>query len=157
MIWRLVGADPKGGIIIPRYQAPVSYSPVSMRYVFNMGYDNKYFTAFIINLSSKAALVIDNSADGDFSVEKQNNWDTSLAVGESVILDTLFSKSDSVTMNQEQHQLLSKSIAAHRKSLKKDYENKYFVTNQWDQSDASCRKYAGVKFSSSLTLREFLE
>ena len=130
LIWRLVGRDPKTGIIIPQYEAPTGYSPASMRYVFNMGYDNKCFTAAIINLANKAALIIDNSTDGNFSVEKQKETSASLAAGESAILNTLFSKSDTVTIKREEHQLLSKSIAAHNKSLKTDYEKKYFVTNQ---------------------------
>lgn len=130
LTWRLVGRDPKTGIIIPLYQAPKGYSPASMRYVSNMGYDNKCFTAAIVNLACKAALVIDNSSDGDFSVEKQNNADINLAAGESALLNSLFSKSNSVTVERGEHLLLSKSIAAHSKSLKSDYEKKYFVTNQ---------------------------
>ena len=130
LTWRRVGRDPKTGIIIPRYQAPADYSPASMRYVSNMGYDNKCFTAAVINLASKAALVIDNSSDGHFSLEKQNNPNISLAAGESALLDTLFSKTNSITVERGQHRLLSKSMAAHSKSLKNDYEKKYFVTNQ---------------------------
>lgn len=129
LIWRRVGRDPKTGIIIPRYQAPAGYSPASMRYVSNMGYDNKCFTAAIINLACKAALVIDNSSASRFSIEKQDVAGSSLAAGESALLNALFSKTDTVTVDKKEHRLLAKSKAAHHKSLKTDYEKKYFVTN----------------------------
>ena len=39
--WFKVGKDPEKGIIIPRFDAPVGYSPAATRFVHEMGFDKK--------------------------------------------------------------------------------------------------------------------
>ena len=79
-LWLWYGRDPESGVIIPRYQPPVGYSPASMRYVQNMGYDKKCFTSAIINLAVKGAADI-NDDEGQFKLTKQEATELPLAPG----------------------------------------------------------------------------
>ena len=45
VVWAKVGRDPEGGAIVPEYDPPDGFSPAAARYVAEMGYDAKVFTA----------------------------------------------------------------------------------------------------------------
>ncbi len=97
-LWQWYGRDPESGVIIPRYQPPAGYSPASMRFVQNMGYDKKCFTSAIINLSAKGATEI-NDDEGQFKVTKREATDLQLAPGEAQVLNGLFgSGRDNITI-----------------------------------------------------------
>jgi hypothetical protein len=131
LLWRWCGRDPQAGVIVPRYRAPAGYSPASMRFVERMGYDKTCFTAAIVNLAVKGALEIDDD-DGDFRIVKTGPARSSLAAGENEVLAGLFGDgSDSIEITRGNHRLLSAAIDRHEKSLKRDYEKKYFNTNSW--------------------------
>jgi uncharacterized membrane protein YgcG len=130
ILWRWFGRDPETGVIIPRYQPPEGYSPASMRFVQNMGYDKKCFTSAIINLAVKGAAEI-NDDEGQFKLTKQESPDLSLAPGEAQVLAGLFGKGrDNISIVQSNHGILSKAIGKHKKSLKRDFGKKYFNTNR---------------------------
>ena len=129
ILWQRLGRDPVSGVIIPRYQPPAGYSPASMRFVQNMGYDKKCFTSAIINLAVKGATEIDDD-EGQFKVTKRGATDLPLAPGEGQVLNGLFANGrDNISIVQSNHRILSKAIGKHKKSLKRDYEKKYFNTN----------------------------
>jgi uncharacterized membrane protein YgcG len=131
ILWRWYGRDPETGVIIPHYQPPEGYSPASMRFVQNMGYDKKCFTSAIINLAVKGAAEI-NDDEGQFKVIKQDTPDLSLAPGEAQVLSGLFGDGrGNISIVQSNHGILSKAIGKHKKSLKRDFERKYFNTNSW--------------------------
>jgi len=131
ILWQWFGRDPETGVIVPLYQPPEEYSPASMRFVQNMGYDKKCFTSAVINLAVKGAAEI-NDDEGQFKVTKQETRDLSLAPGEAQVLAGLFGKGrDNISIAQSNHSILSKAIGKHKKSLKRDYEKTYFNTNSW--------------------------
>ena len=126
--WFMVGRDPKGGVVIPRYEPPQGFSPASLRFVRRMGYDYKTFTTALVNLAVKGHLVIEQDGD-NISLSRTGNTGEALAAGESVILDKLLGKNQSVELdNSNQHKVLSAFIG-HSKSLAKDYHKRYFATN----------------------------
>ncbi len=130
MLWRRFGKDPAKGIIIPRYRPPTGYSPASMRFVERMGYDNKCFTAAVINLAAKGLITI-SEADGNFDISRQNqNQQTDLAAGEQQVLRDLFGKlRQNLSVVQDNHSTLSGALSRHKRSLERDYEHKYFNNN----------------------------
>jgi uncharacterized membrane protein YgcG len=131
LIWTRVGRDPSAGVIVPQYQPPAGYSPASMRFVTNMGYDKKCFTTAIINLAVKGAVQINDDNDDNFSLELLDKADVPLAAGEAVVLRQLFKNGRKLEITQSEHSLLGKAIDKHESSLKRDYEKIYFVTNRW--------------------------
>jgi hypothetical protein len=53
--WLVVGRDPPRGTIIPLFAPPDGMSAAAVRYVGNMGFDDKCFTAAIIDLGVRRA------------------------------------------------------------------------------------------------------
>ncbi len=132
LLWHRVGRDPAAGVILPRYRPPEGYSPASMRYVQNMGYDKRCFTAATVNLAVKGALEIVDD-DGDFELlRSEASPREPLAAGESQVLEGLFADDrGSLSVVQSNHDILRRAIGKHKKSLKLDYEKRYFKTNSW--------------------------
>ncbi len=132
LLWRWVGRDPAAGVIVPRYQPPEGYSPASMRFVQNMGYDKRCFTAATVNLAVKGALEIVDD-DGDFELRRADTpLRESLAAGESQVLLGLFGDGrGTLSVVQSNHDVLRRAIGKHKRSLRTDYEKRYFRTNSW--------------------------
>jgi len=89
--WVKVGKDPELGVIFPHYEPPSGYSPASLRYVLEMGYDNACFAAAIINLAVKGFLKIEEE-DKDYSLELTGEENIEMAPGEAAIVKKLFEK-----------------------------------------------------------------
>ncbi|MGO1540334.1 MAG: DUF2207 domain-containing protein [Luteimonas sp.] len=56
--WRLVGRDPRRGIIITRYEPPRGFSPAELRYMKRRMYDNTTFSADLLAAAVDGALTI---------------------------------------------------------------------------------------------------
>ncbi len=129
-VWRNFGKDPEEGLIITRYEPPAGYSPASLRYINQMYYDSKVMTAAVVNLAVKGYLTI-RATDDLHSLERSDPGDNAaeLATGERELYEGLFRDGDLVILDDEYHELLGEARAAHRRSLKRDYANRYFKTN----------------------------
>jgi uncharacterized membrane protein YgcG len=125
--WSRHGVDPPRGVIFPHYEPPSGYSPASARFIMRMGYDNRVFTAAVISLAVKGHLEITAHKSKYTLTSRQSGQ--ALAAGEKALLQTLFSASPSVELDQENHALLARVKKAHRQSLRRDYRKKYFLTN----------------------------
>lgn len=129
--WRKVGRDPEAGVIIPLYKPEHGYSPASMRFIFRMGYDNKSFSAAIVNMAVKGYLEIDESPSGEFTLRKTDKSGIKLAMGEGAIASTMFGDGDAeIVLKQTNHAKIGKALKVHKRSLKADYERNYFISNQ---------------------------
>ena len=103
LAWRRTGVDPPPGVIFPHYEPPEGYSPASLRYVNEMGYDKQTFTAAVLNLAVKGFLTISED-DGDYTLDRSDKpADDSLAPGESVLLAELFSDSRHMALENSNH------------------------------------------------------
>ncbi len=129
LVWLRAGKDPDAGVIIPRYQPPPTFSPASMRFIREMRYDHKTFSAAIINLAVKGHLRIIES-DGTYLLESVPGADAKLSPGEASLIKKLFRDKRSMSLRQANHKRISKAIKAHKNSLKADYEKIFFVTNR---------------------------
>ena len=133
LVWRAVGKDPAAGVIIPLYEPPAGYSPASMRFISRMGYDDKTFAAAVVNLAVKGLLRIEED-DDVYTLSRTerpaDNGGAELAPGEGALMKKLFAAGDAVVLKKESHKRVSEAISAHKKSLKDDYEKKFFFTNK---------------------------
>ncbi len=129
-VWLKHGEDPDEGIIVTRYEPPQGFSPASLRYIQQMYYDNKVMTAAIVNLAVKGYLEIKKKGK-THSIKKidQRGLRPLLAAGETELYAALFKDDDVVTLKQFNHELLGKARIEHMRSLKKDYNQKYFRGN----------------------------
>ncbi|MBT8096148.1 MAG: DUF2207 domain-containing protein [Woeseia sp.] len=130
VVWHRYGRDPVPGVSFTRYEPPEGFSPASLRFIWKMGYDSKAFTAATVNLAVKGRLRIDESG-GRYSLIKTApaSSEVPLARGEQELLDELFSDVNGLLLDSENHAVLSAARQAHRRSLKRDYRQRYFRTN----------------------------
>lgn len=129
-VWQSYGKDPEPGVVFTRYEPPEGFSPASLRYIQNMGYDNETMTAGVVSLAVKGYLRIE-SDDDEHSLHKQDPGADAppLSTGELELLEALFDRRTSVTLTDENHEIIGGAKDAHERSLKFDYHKKYFITN----------------------------
>ena len=81
--WNKVGRDPASGTIIPLFAAPNGMSPAAVRYVDRMGFDDRGFTAAIINLGVSGHLRI--VGDGEASTLQRRTGGRAVAPEEQAL------------------------------------------------------------------------
>jgi uncharacterized membrane protein len=132
MIWIRVGKDPAAGLIIPLYEPPSGMSPAAVRFVSEMGYDDKTFTSVILSLAVKGYLIIEE-VDGDYTLTRSKS-NKELTQDESTVLNKLGLGSNgsrsSLELKQKNHSVLQGAIKSFKKSLQNSYEKIYFITNR---------------------------
>jgi uncharacterized membrane protein YgcG len=134
--WTEVGRDPKGKIVIPRYEAPEGQSPASMRYLLRMGYDDRCLAAAILSLAVKGFLRIHQSRTGlfgrssEYALHRQEPPAAATASeDETRVLAELFRKGATLELEQENHEILRAAQRAHEASLKQRYTPRLFRIN----------------------------
>ena len=68
LAWLLVGRDPRRGTIIPLFAPPKGMSAAAVRFVNEMGFDDRVFTAAIVGLGVNGHLKLVDRGDGDQEV-----------------------------------------------------------------------------------------
>jgi len=126
-VWSRYGRDPEAGVIFPHYAPPAGYSPASARYISRMSYDNKSFSAAIVNLAVKGYVKIEQ--EGKIYTLSLESSVQKLAPGEKILLEKLFEKRSVVELDNKNHSLISKARTSHAHALKKNYVNIYFKKN----------------------------
>ncbi|MDH3988415.1 MAG: DUF2207 domain-containing protein [Gammaproteobacteria bacterium] len=129
-VWQNYGKDPEPGVVFTRYEPPEGFSPASLRYIENMGYDNATMTTGVVSLAVKGYLRIE-SDDDEHSLHKLDPGADAppLSTGEQELYEELFDRQTSVTLTDENHEIIGGAKDAHERSLKFDYHKKYFITN----------------------------
>jgi hypothetical protein len=61
--WRRVGRDPPGGTVIPLFAPPAGISAAATRYVSNLGFDQRCFTAAVVDCGVNGHLKITGGGD----------------------------------------------------------------------------------------------
>jgi hypothetical protein len=124
-----VGRDPEKGAIHPLYEPPNGVSPAGARYVMNMGFDDKAFTAAIVSMAVKGFLTIDEDASKTYTLELTGQ-SPRLSQGEKAISRKLFSLSQhKIELKQKNHEILQLAKKGLHKALRTEFEKVYFVRN----------------------------
>ena len=128
IVWMIVGKDPEVGTIVVLYNPPAKVSPAVMRYISQMGYDNKAFTAALINLAVKGLITIQDD-DGEYTVRKKAGAETALSPEESKLYRRLFSAGPELKLEQKNHSDIRAALSEVEEYLKLKCERIFFVTN----------------------------
>lgn len=136
-VWHRVGVDPKKGVIIPLYEPPKDLSPAAVRFIYEMGFDDKVFSAAVIDLAVKGYITIDEDDKGDYTLIS-NGSTKNISPEEKKILSKLkfiTASGDSKTkqqieLKQKNHKKIKNTINAAKASLKNSFEKMYFITNK---------------------------
>ncbi len=127
--WFLVGRDPAPGDFRARSEPPKDYSPATMRYLTQMGFDNQTFATALVSLAVKKVVAI-SEGDKYFTVDRLASGTTEIAPEEQAVLGALFSRyGDSIVFKQSNHSRIAKAIKACHDSLRNRYEARYFLSN----------------------------
>jgi hypothetical protein len=126
--WNKVGRDPEKGLIIPLYKVPEGFSPAAVRFVMQMGFDDKSFSAALVSLAIKGRLIIREN-NRKFTLEKVSDNYSQLSRGEQKVFDKLFAKGDVIEISQANRNTFQKAKKALETKLKNDFEKTHFNLN----------------------------
>jgi hypothetical protein len=95
-----------------------------------MYYDSKVMTSGVLSLAVKGYLRIDKKKKKHtlVKVDPGENRPT-LATGERTLCDELFASGNELILDDEFHARIGSARAAHKRTLQRDYANRYFRTN----------------------------
>jgi uncharacterized membrane protein YgcG len=123
----LVGRDPPKGTIIPLFGPPAGMSAAAVRYVDRMGFDNKTFTAALIELGVNGHIkLIDR---GKSTQIERRRGGKAIGRAEQELEAKLLGASPSLLLTQTNHEKISKAKNALEAALRESYGNKLFANN----------------------------
>jgi uncharacterized membrane protein YgcG len=127
--WALVGKDPARGVIMPLYEAPAGFSPAAVRYVTQMGFDDRTFAAAVINMAVKRYLTIVEQAGG-YVVRRAQGDKSLLAPEERKAAEKLLAGAEEIELKNTNHARIGGAVEALKTALRLNLEKVYFLTNQ---------------------------
>jgi uncharacterized membrane protein YgcG len=126
--WMRVGRDPPKGTIIPLFKPPAGMSAAGVRYVDQMGFDNRAFAAAIIELGVNGHIKLSEHG-GDTQIERRNGGKP-VGRAEQAMETRLFSGNQrSVLLTQTNHKRVGEAKDALKSSLEESYKGALFANN----------------------------
>jgi uncharacterized membrane protein YgcG len=126
--WSRVGKDPARGTIIPLFAPPPGFSPAAMRFLMQMGFDDRTVAAALVDMAVKGYLTIENVGK-EYTLHKRGQGVKALSRGEQNLGSRLFSGGDTLEMKNKNHTLIQGARDALKDTLKRELEKAYFVAN----------------------------
>lgn len=131
--WQRAGRNPRAGTVVPMFTPPDGLTPAAMRYIIEMGADNRGFAAALVDMGVKGHIkIIDEDGgflSGDSRIIERQFSATPLPEEEQAALDELVQMGEQIAMKQENHEKFSSAKSALNDVLAKRYEGKLFKRN----------------------------
>ena len=131
--WQRVGRDPRKGTVVPIFAPPDELTPAAMRYVMQMGLDNRAFAAALVDMGVRGHIRMVEEDGGWLGRDKTRiqrlAGDKPLPEDEQAALTELAETGGSILMEQKNHVKFSSAKKALGDSLKKRYEGTLFNKN----------------------------
>jgi hypothetical protein len=131
--WRRVGRNPRAGTVVPIFSPPDDLTPAAMRYVTQMGADDRTFAAALIDMGVRGHVRIVEEDGGWFSSDKTRLERIAstqpLPADEEAALRELAMTGGSIVMEQKNHKEFSSAQKALGNVLKLRYEGTLFHKN----------------------------
>jgi uncharacterized membrane protein YgcG len=129
LVWFAVGRDPEKGTVVPLYTPPAGMSPAAMRFITEMGYDDKVFAAAVIDMAVKGHLGISES-NGSWTLEKKDGAGAKLSPDEQTISAHLFRSGKTIVLQRANHARIGAAKNAFKAALALAYEKTHFVNHR---------------------------
>lgn len=129
LVWSAVGKDPAKGTIMPLYAPPDNLSPAAIRFMAEMGYDDKVFAAAVIDMAVKGHLTLADT-DGQYTLVKKKDASANLSPDEQRIMSQLFRSATAVVLERKNHAAIAAAKNALKTSLALAYEKSHFLNNR---------------------------
>ena len=137
LAWDNVGRDPKKGVIVPLFHPPEKMSPAAMRFLLKMGYDNKIFTAAVLNMAVKGYIRIVEKESGllggkSYVLKREDDEKLKLLSKEeqNAAKLLLINKTDGLELVNTNHRVIKSAINSLQKGLGKQLEQVHFHSNK---------------------------
>jgi uncharacterized membrane protein YgcG len=127
LAWLVVGRDPRRGLIIPLFAPPEGMSAAAVRYVENMNFDNRVFTAAIVGLGVNGHLKL--TSTGDKGEIRHLKGGKPIDDAEQAVESELFKGKSSVRLDQSDHEAINNAKFRLWRTLAKTYKGKMFDSN----------------------------
>jgi uncharacterized membrane protein YgcG len=127
-VWSAVGRDPVRGVVMAFYEPPSNLSPAQMRYLHRMGFDNKAFSAAILDMAVRGFLTIKEQA-GSYTLYTTGKPNSVLSEDERMVAASLFDGRDQVWLHNENHLEIRAALKSLRQFLAATEQKTYFDTN----------------------------
>jgi uncharacterized membrane protein YgcG len=123
--WRRAGRDPSRGTIIPLFAPPDNMSAAAVRYVRRMDFDERCFTAAIVDLGVHGHLKL-TEGESIMTIERRSGG--KLIAGPELATESkLFgSQRTALTLIQKNHEVISEARDTLAERLSNAYEEKLF-------------------------------
>lgn len=129
LVWWAVGRDPAQGTVVPLYTPPDNLSPAAMRFVAEMGYDDRVFASALISLAVKGHLAITEEG-GKYTLRRQAGAAAPLSPEERRLSAALFGGGDTLALERRHHGRIAAGRRALQDALALAYEKTHFVNNR---------------------------
>ena len=131
--WQRAGRNPRAGTVVPLFSPPDDLTPAAMRYVTNMGADNRTFAAALVDMGVRGHIRMSEEDPGWFSSKKikleRLASDNPLPQEEQSALEAICEPGDSVVMEQKNYKTFMNAKNSLDDVLKDRYEGKLFKRN----------------------------
>ena len=127
--WLSVGRDPKRGVVVPLFGPPDGMSAAAVRYVSQMAFDDKAFSAAIIDLGVGGHLTLKETDSSMRLIQRKGGH--AIAPPEQAAMRELFKSDSDLELEQSNHGPLGKAKDALKEKLADAYSGKLFNANAW--------------------------
>jgi len=133
--WLKAGRNPRPGTVVPLFTPPDDLDPAACRYIARMAFDDRAFTAAIVDLGVRGRLHIDQADGGWFSKgtttlsRTEGEARKAPPAPEAAMRDALFAEGESIALKQANHKRLQAARTALQTGLQSAYEGTMFRTN----------------------------
>jgi uncharacterized membrane protein YgcG len=126
--WMRVGRDPASGTIIPLFSPPKDMSAPEVRYVYEMGFDDRTFSAGILQLAVNGGVrLLDRGTDMQLERVAGGGGGSGKAI--FAMSNALFRKGGDVLLTQSNHEVVGAAKRALDSELSDQYNGRMFSNN----------------------------
>jgi uncharacterized membrane protein YgcG len=125
--WLRVGRGPVAGTVIPLFAPPEGLSAAAVRYIERMRFDDRCFTAAIVDLAVGGHVQL--AGTGKETVIFRRPGIKPIAAAENAAKSRLFGTDPSVKLTQANYKPLYNAKRALMEGLKQSYDGKLFIDN----------------------------
>ena len=134
--WSRAGRNPRAGTVVPLFTPPDNLSPAEVRYINEMGADDRTLAAAMVDLGVRGKLKLVEREGGWLSKDKtwliETNSDLAdTPRAEAAMARALFLKGRELEMDNENHERFSAAREALVEHLSGAHEDKKFRRNWW--------------------------
>jgi hypothetical protein len=136
--WWKAGRNPRAGTVVPLFSPPDDLTPAAARYITRMSFDNRAYSAAIVDLGVRGKLHMTQEEGGwlskgtttlEYTDVRTPNSDRVLPKPESDMLSKLFGVRSTIELKQENHTTLQAARSALEKGLDAAYQGVMYRKN----------------------------